>query len=193
LIDGNLEGAVVIDRLHVDTQVAEDLQGKVAKWDTRALYQFARVRLSHGQPEELSCRLEYTWLLDLWLIDIAREGVQVADQVLQVVVMYVGLKSEFVLERDCVGGDQVEAVDLCEKILFAELSVLLVSLIDVDPDEASQILGGESELCPVFAAVIVALIGRGASEAQCETDDETKNGKEELVDADWKRSIHVAC
>jgi hypothetical protein len=107
--------------------------------------------------------------------------------------MYVGLKSEFVLERDCVGGDQVEAVDLCEKILFAELSVLLVSLIDVDPDEASQILGGESELCPVFAAVIVALVGRGASEAQCETDDETKNGKEELVDADWKRSIHVAC
>ena len=109
---------------------------------------------------------------------------------LQIVVMYVWLKSKLVLERDSVCGNQVKAVDLGEKILFPNLSVLFMSFIDVDPDKASKILGRQCELCPVFSAVVVALIGRGASEAQCETDDEPKNGKQELVDTDWRRSIH---
>jgi len=56
----------------------------------------------------------------------------------------------------------------------------------VYPDEASKILGRESELCPVFAAIIVALVGGGTSEAQCETDDESEDGKQKLVDTDWR-------
>lgn len=43
LVDRNFEGAVFVDRLHVDTQVVEDLQRKVAEWHTRALQQFAWV------------------------------------------------------------------------------------------------------------------------------------------------------
>ena len=88
--------------------------------------------------------------------------------------------------------DQVEAVDLGEKILFPKLSVLLMSFIDMDPDEASKILGRQGELCPVFAAVVVALVGRRAPETECETDDESKNGKQELIDADWGWSIYAA-
>ena len=107
--------------------------------------------------------------------------------------MHAGLKSELVLECDCVRGDQVEAVDFGEKILFAELRILPMPFIDVNPDKASEILGRETELCPVFAAVVVPLVCRGASEAQSETDDETKNGEQELVDADWRRSIQVTC
>jgi hypothetical protein len=107
--------------------------------------------------------------------------------------MHAGLKSELVLECDCVGSDQIEAVDLGEKILFAERSVLLMSFVDVDPDETGKILGRKSKLCPVFATIIVALVGRGASEAQGKTDDETKDGKQELVDADWRQSAHVTC
>ena len=77
--------------------------------------------------------------------------------------------------------------------MFAERSVLLVTFIDVYPDEASKILGRESKLCPIFAAIIVALVGGGTSEAQCETDDETKYGKQQLIDTDWWWSIQVGC
>jgi hypothetical protein len=76
--------------------------------------------------------------------------------------------------------------------LFAELAVLFMSFVYMDPDQASKVLRCESELCPVFAAVIVTLVGSGASEAQCETDNETKNRKQELIDADWRQSIHIA-
>ena len=103
---------------------------------------------------------------------------------LQIVVMNKWFKPELVLECDRESGDQVKAVDLGQKILFAELSVLVMSFVDMDPDEASQILGCKMKLSPVFTTVIVALIGCGASEAQCETDDETKNSKQELIDTD---------
>lgn len=103
------------------------------------------------------------------------------------------LKSQLVLECDCVRSDQVQAVDLGKKVLFAERGVLLVTFIYVYPDKASKILGRESELCPVFAAIIVALVGGGTSETQCETDDESEDGKQKLVDTDWRWSVHVGC
>jgi hypothetical protein len=107
--------------------------------------------------------------------------------------MHVWLKSKLVLECDSVCGDQIEAIDFGEKILFAKLSGLLMPFIDVDPDKAGQVLRRESKLSPVFATVVVALIGSGASEAQCETDDETENGKQELVDTDWVRLVQATC
>ena len=58
-----------------------------------------------------------------------------------------------------------------------------MALIDVNPDKAGEILGRECQLCPVFAAIIVALVCCGASEAESETNDETENGKQELIDA----------
>ena len=75
------------------------------------------------------------------------------------------LEPELVLECDCIRGDQVETIDLGKKILFAELSVFFMPFVDVNPDKASKVLGLESELCPVFTAVIVSLVGSGASEA----------------------------
>jgi hypothetical protein len=106
--------------------------------------------------------------------------------------MHVWLESKLVLESDSVCSDQVEAVDFGEKILLAKLSVLFMPFIDVDPDKAGQVLRCESELSPVFATVVIALVGRGASEAQCETDDETEDGKQELVDTDWVR-VSTGC
>jgi hypothetical protein len=39
------------------------------------------------------------------MIGISCIGVQVADEMLQVIVVHAGLKSKLVLERDCVSGD----------------------------------------------------------------------------------------
>jgi hypothetical protein len=61
-----------------------------------------------------------------------------------------------------------------------------VALVDVDPDEAGEVLGREGQLRPVLAAVVVALVCRGAAEAESETDDEAENGEQELVDTDWR-------
>lgn len=88
------------------------------------------------------------------------------------------------LECDGIGSDEVQAVDFGQQVLFTEFRVLTVAFVDMNPDEASEILGCEGELGPVFAAVVVALIGCGASEAQRETNDETQDGKQKLVDAD---------
>jgi hypothetical protein len=88
-------------------------------------------------------------------------------------------------EGNSVSGDQVEAVNLGEEVLFAELGVFLVALIDVNPDKARKVLRCEGQLRPVFAAVIVALIGSGAAEAQSKTDNKTENGEQKLVDTDW--------
>lgn len=99
--------------------------------------------------------------------------------------MHEWLKPELVLECDRECGNQIEAIDFGKKILFAELGVLAMSFIDMNPDKASKILGCKSELSPIFATVVVALVGSRASEAECKTDDETENGKQELVDADW--------
>jgi hypothetical protein len=52
-----------------------------------------------------------------------------------------------------------------------------VPLVDVDPDDAGKILGVEGELGPVFAAVVVSLVGGGGAEREGETDDETEDGK----------------
>ena len=98
--------------------------------------------------------------------------------------MNIWFEAELVFERNGVGHNQIETIDLGEKVLFTELGVLLVSFVDVDPDQACEVLRCESELRPVFATVIVALIGGGTTKAEGETDDETEDGKKELIDAD---------
>lgn len=62
------------------------------------------------------------------------------DEVLQVVVVHVRLETKLVLQRDGVGSDQVEAVDLGEKVLLAKLRIFGMPLVDVDPDQAGKVL-----------------------------------------------------
>jgi hypothetical protein len=60
-----------------------------------------------------------------------------------------------------------------------------VTLVDVDPYETREVLRCKGELCPVFAAFVVAFVCGGGTEGQRETDDETEDCKEKLVDADY--------
>lgn len=167
--------------------MAEELEGEVAQRYARAFEELAGVGFGHGEAEELACGFEDALLpLEIRLVGFAREGVDVADEVLEVVVVDVGLEAQLVLEGHGVGGDHVEAVDFGQEVLLAQLGVLVVPLVHVDPDEAGEVLGREGQLRPVLAAVVVALVGCGAAEAERETDDEAEDGEEELVDADWR-------
>jgi hypothetical protein len=112
-----------------------------------------------------------------------RIRVQVSDNVLQVLVVRVWLEAQFVLERHGKGNDHVEAADLAKQILFTHHRVIM-SFLSMDPDQACEVLRHESKLCPVLAALAVALIGCRGAETKRETNNETEDGEEELVDAD---------
>jgi hypothetical protein len=132
----------------------------------------------------LACSLEdILFLPAIWLIGVARECVQVANEVLEVIIVHIRFEAKPVLQRDRVGCDQVEAVDLGEEVLFAELGIFGVSLVYVNPDETCEVLRCERQLRPVFATVVVALICGGATEAEGKTNDETEDGEKELIDA----------
>lgn len=124
------------------------------------------------------------FLLLIQTIGIACESIEVADKMLQVVVVHVRFEAKRVFESNGVRGDQVEAVDLGEEVLFAEFSVFLVSLVDVDPDQTCKILRCKGQLRPVLAAVIIAFISSRAAEAKGQTNNETKDGEQKLIDAD---------
>ena len=59
---------------------------------------------------------------------------------LQVIVVHVGFKSELVLQSNSVSGNQIEAVNLGKEILLAKLGVLLVSLVNMDPDQTCKVV-----------------------------------------------------
>jgi hypothetical protein len=92
-------------------------------------------------------------------------------------MMDAGLEAEFVFERDGVGRDEIEAADFRDEILLAHGRVG-VALVDVDPDQACQVLGCKRKLRPVLAAFVVALVGSGGAEGEGETDDETQDCEE---------------
>lgn len=52
-----------------------------------------------------------------------------------------------------------------------------MTLIDVDPDEAREVLRCESELRPIFTAFIISLVGGGGTETERQTDNETEDGE----------------
>jgi hypothetical protein len=60
-----------------------------------------------------------------------------------------------------------------------------MALLSVNPNQASKVLRCETELRPVLAAFVVALVGGGAAEGKSETDNETEDCKEELINADY--------
>jgi hypothetical protein len=63
-----------------------------------------------------------------------------------------------------------------------------VALLGVNPNQAREVLRCETELRPVLAAFVVALVGGGAAEGESKTDYETEDCKEELVDTDCQLS-----
>jgi len=167
--------------------VVEELQREVAQWDAGAFEELAGVGLGHGEAEESACGFEDAlFTLKVRLVGVAGEGVDVADEVLEVVVVDVGFEAEPVLEGHSEGCDHVEAVDFGEEVLLAEFGILVVALVDVDPDEAGEVLGRVGQLRPVLTAIVVTLVCRGAAEAESETDDETEDGEQELGDMDWR-------
>lgn len=105
---------------------------------------------------------------------------------LQIFVVRVWLEAQPVLERHGKRNDEVQRADLGEEIFLA-CDGVVVALLGVHPDEAREVLADEGQLGPVLAAFIVALVGRGGAEAERETDDETQDREEELVDAHWER------
>lgn len=65
-----------------------------------------------------------------------------------------------------------------------------MALLGMDPNQARKVLRDKGQLRPVLAALVVALVGSGRAEAQCQTDDETEDSEKQLVDADYLQSVY---
>jgi hypothetical protein len=107
----------------------------------------------------------------------------VTDNVLQILVVRVWLEAQLVLQSHSKCNDHVEAADLAQQILLTHHRVI-VTFLSVDPDQAREVLRHEGELRPVLAALAVALVGCRGAETERETNDETEDCEEELIDAD---------
>jgi hypothetical protein len=191
LVDADLEGAVVVNVLHVAAHVAEDLEREVSQWYFGSLEQFTGIGLGHRHTKELSSGLEGV-LSSAWLGHIGSFGVRIemTDEMLEVIVVHVRLETQLVFKRDGVGGDHVQATDFGEKILLPKCWVIM-AFINVNPDETCEVLRHKSKLRPVFATLVVALVSSGRTKAQRKTNDETEHCEQQLVDTDWKVSAHV--
>ena len=75
--------------------------------------------------------------------------------------------------------EQRDDVQFGQKILLAQVAF---TLIRMDPDGAGQVLADELQLTPVFPAFCVSLIGRARAERDCETDDKTEDGQQQVAD-----------
>jgi hypothetical protein len=106
--------------------------------------------------------------------------------VFKIVVVGKRLESKLVLEGNRKGYDKIHASNLCDQVVLAELAI---SFIRVDPNQARKILGSESQLGPVFASFAVSFVCGRATEAESETDDETEDCEEELVDTNYRLRI----
>lgn len=101
------------------------------------------------------------------------------DNMYEVLVVCEGLESKLMLESNREGCDKIEAGDFGNQILLAKLAF---SLFCVYPDQSSKILSRQCQLCPVLPALVITLVCCRAAEAESQTDDETEDGKKELID-----------
>jgi hypothetical protein len=63
----------------------------------------------------------------------------------------------------------------------------------VHPDGSGKVLANQQELRPVLAALCVALVGRGRTEGDGETDDETEHGEQQVADLELVDEFTDAC
>nr|POE65601.1 hypothetical protein CFP56_58707 [Quercus suber] len=59
-----------------------------------------------------------------------------------------------------------------------------MALMNMDPDDSSQVTRGEDELRPILATFGVTFVGGGRAEGERQTDDETGDGKQDIADAE---------
>lgn len=73
-------------------------------------------------------------------------------------------------------------IQFVKEILLAQLAL---SLRSMDPNRACHVLAHEDQLTPVFPSLGVALISGAGTERNGQTDNETKNRKQESADSKW--------
>ena len=73
-------------------------------------------------------------------------------------------------------------VQFGQKVVLAQLAL---ALLGVDPDGTGQVLTNKLDLTPVLPAFHVALVCRACAEGDGETDDETKDGEQQVADVEW--------
>lgn len=103
-----------------------------------------------------------------------------ADNVFEVIVVREWLKTELVLEGDGKGRDEIEAGDFGNQILLA---LFTWTLFGMYPDQSSEVVGGQSKLCPVLSTFVVTLVCCRTAETESQTDDETEDCEKKLIDA----------
>ena len=114
LLARNGDLAILTEHIDVSAEVAQDLQGQVTKGPLRLLERLARVALGKGDAEVLADLLEPVLARKEGAagVDLRRgtgEGVQVGDEMGEVIVGSVRLESELVLEGHSEGDDEVGA------------------------------------------------------------------------------------
>lgn len=88
------------------------------------------------------------------------------------------------LEGDGESIDKINSAEFAQQVLFRILRMLWVlPLSNVQPDKTGQISRRQGELRPVFAAIVVSLVGGGDAEGETECNDETQNSEQHCVDA----------
>lgn len=141
-----------------------------------------RVAFGRGHPEKQEDRRQpaaIAWFPGrFWLFGRVCVEVDVTDTILEVVVVGIWLKSQPVLESDRKRRYEVETSDLREEVFG-----LIVSLVDVYPDQACEVVGRGSKLPLVLAAFVEAFVGCGTSEIEREGDDEAGGCEEDGFDA----------
>jgi len=183
---GLVECAVGKGLPSIAADVADDFQRDVAQWpahlfDSR-LWIVDRYKLS----KKLSSFLEHA-LLRGWLSDISsfREGIEMSNERLQVVVVHVRLELQLVFQRDGECGDEVETAYLGEKVALAQVGIFRVTLFDVKPDYLRYLLRCCRNVRPFSTAIIEASMSGGAAEADCQTHEST--------DDRYNRSVEFVC
>lgn len=107
-------------------------------------------------------------------------------QGLQILVICIWLESQLVLKRHGERDNQVQAANLRQEIVLPRFPLGSVSLLCMYPNQAREVLRGERQLGPIFAALVIAFVGGRRAEAERQGDDETEYREEELIDANCK-------
>ena len=93
------------------------------------------------------------------------------------------------LEGDSEGIDQVNGTEFTQQVLLGIFGMFrVVALDNVQPDDTGQISRRQGELRPVFAAIVVSLVGGGDAEGETECNDETQNSEQHCVDT-WSIAL----
>jgi hypothetical protein len=112
-----------------------------------------------------------------------------ADQVVQILVLVVGLEAKLVLQGDRICYNEIEERYFRKQILFPLFNF---SFFGVHPDAARKRRRDASEVALRFPALHVSLIGRGASQVEGESTENTQDSGYCRTNADYKNQLKFA-